>query len=67
MRLLRHKKDHVFESVCTFFDRDKRRCTVYEARPAVCREYPDTSRCGYYEFLRFERVQQGDEEWIALT
>jgi len=42
-------------------------CTIYEARPGVCRKYPDSNRCGYYEFLKFEREQQGDEEMVALT
>jgi len=63
-RILRHHRDHIFESVCRFFDSDTRRCTVYQARPTVCRQYPHTSRCGYYEFLRFEREQQGDDEFI---
>jgi uncharacterized protein len=67
VRLLRHKKDTVFATVCTFFDQDKRRCTVYEARPGVCREYPDSRHCGYYEFLKFERAHQDDPDFIALT
>jgi Fe-S-cluster containining protein len=67
IRMLRHRKDHIFESACMLFDQDKRRCTVYEARPGVCRAYPDTSRCGYYDFLTFEREQQGDPEYIAQT
>jgi hypothetical protein len=33
----------------------------------VCREYPDAKRCGYYEFLEFEREQQGDDKFIATT
>jgi Fe-S-cluster containining protein len=66
-RLLRQKKDKVFDAVCTFFDVDERRCTVYESRPAVCRGYPDSPRCGYYEFLKFERAHQDDPEFIALT
>ena len=66
-RLLRHHKDTVFESVCMMLDQKTRRCTVYEARPAVCRGYPDSPRCGYYEFLKFERAHQGDPEFIALT
>ena len=66
-QVLRHHKDHIYASVCRFFDRDKRRCTVYEARPGVCRKYPDSARCGYYDFLKFEREQQGDEEMVALT
>jgi Fe-S-cluster containining protein len=63
-QILRHHKDHIYESVCRFFDRDTRRCTVYEARPTVCRQYPQATRCGYYEFLRFEREQQGDDEFV---
>jgi uncharacterized protein len=66
-RQLRHRRDTIFDSTCMFLDQKERRCTVYNARPGVCRKYPDSSRCGYYEFLRFERAQQGDEEWIALT
>ena len=65
--LLRHRKDTIFDSICMFFDQDKRRCTVYHARPGVCRQYPDSSKCGYYEFLKFEREHQGDEEMVALT
>jgi uncharacterized protein len=63
-QLLRHRKDHVYKSTCMFFDQDARRCTVYEARPSVCRTYPDHRVCGYFEFLKFERVQQGDEDFI---
>ena len=67
VRLLRHKKDRIFDSTCMMLDQEKRRCTIYDARPGICRKYPDSSRCGYYEFLKFERAQQGDEEWVALT
>ena len=67
IRMLRHRKDTIFDSTCMLFDQEKRRCTVYEARPGVCRKYPDSARCGYYDFLKFEREQQGDEELVALT
>lgn len=63
-RVLRHRKDHIFKSVCQFLDQEKRRCTIYEARPGVCREYPDSLRCGYYDFLASERRRQDDEEFI---
>jgi Fe-S-cluster containining protein len=63
-RVLRHKKDHIFKKVCQFLDPRTRRCTVYEARPAVCRQYPEGRRCGYYDFLMWERQHQGDEEFI---
>jgi Fe-S-cluster containining protein len=65
--MLRHRKDHIFESTCMLFDQKERRCTVYEARPGVCRQYPDAPRCGYYEFLKFEREQQDDPDFIAKT
>jgi hypothetical protein len=67
IRLLRHRRDTVFATVCAFLDPKSRRCGVYDARPAVCRGYPESSRCGYYEFLRFEREHQDDPEFIALT
>ena len=67
VRILRHKKDTIFDTACMFLDQKTRRCTVYESRPGVCRKFPDGTTCGYYEFLRFERAQQGDPEYIALT
>ena len=67
VRELRHRQDRIFKTVCTFLDQKTRKCTVYEARPGVCRDYPDSPRCGYYEFLKFERAHQGDAEFIALT
>jgi Fe-S-cluster containining protein len=67
IRMLRHRKDKIFDSACMFLDQEKRRCTVYESRPGVCRKYPDSRRCGYYDFLRFEREQQGEDDLVALT
>lgn len=63
-RVLRHRKDEIYGSICRFFDTDLRRCTVYQARPGVCREYPDGKRCGYYDFLKFERKHQDDPDFI---
>lgn len=65
--VLRRKEDEHFGRICRFFDTEARRCTVYEARPSTCREYPTQKRCGYYDFLSFERRQQGDKTWIART
>ncbi len=68
VRALRHKKDGIFKTVCVFLDTKARHCSIYEARPGVCRGYPvDTTRCGYYEFLKFEREQQDDPKFIATT
>lgn len=66
-RVLRHRKDSVFKSACAFLDQEKRSCTVYEARPTICRDFPGGSRCGYYDFLKFERHHQDDPGFIALT
>lgn len=63
-RVLKRVDDAVFEKTCTFLDQKTRRCTVYHARPAVCRSYPGRSRCAYYDLLRFERIQQGDENVV---
>ena len=65
-RILRHRKDDVYGSICRFFDTKLRRCTVYEARPSVCRSHPG-GHCGYYEFLKFEREAQDDPAYIAHT
>ena len=67
VRSLRHQKDEYFGKICTFFDTSKRQCTVYEARPGLCRDYPAEPRCGYFEFLKFEREHQDDPAYIALT
>ena len=66
-RVLRHRKDRHFKSACAFLDQETRRCTVYEARPAICGDFPGGSRCGYYDFLKFERHHQDDPEFIELT
>ena len=65
-QILRHQKDHIYKSICRFFDTDKRCCTIYAARPATCRSYPG-NRCGYYDFLSFERAAQEDKEFISTT
>ena len=65
--VLRHQRDEHFGTVCRFLDVEKRRCTVYEARPAVCRDFPGTVRCGYYDFLKFERRNQEDDEYVSTT
>lgn len=63
-RIMRHRKDTVYGSICRFFDTRERRCTVYTARPQVCREYPNGSKCGYYDFIQFERKHQDDPDFI---
>lgn len=63
---MRRKRDEHFGMVCRFFDTEKRRCSIYEARPSACRTYPG-GRCGYYDFLAAERRRQEDPELVATT
>jgi len=65
--VLRHQDDDIFGTICIFFDTQSRRCTIYDARPGICRDYPGRKRCGYYEFLSFEREAQENPDYIALT
>ena len=65
-RVLRRKKDTIFEEACMFLDRETRGCTIYHGRPGVCREYPARSRCSYYDLLQFERKQQDDPGVVPL-
>ena len=66
-RVLRHTDDEHFTTACMFLDKETRNCTIYEGRPAICREFPTQSRCGYYEFLIWEREVQDDQDWVATT
>jgi hypothetical protein len=66
-RVMRRKQDENFGKICQFFDAALRRCTIYEARPYVCRAFPGDGRCGYYDFLSFERDSQEDPEFISTT
>src|SRR6266702_597015 len=61
LSILRHHRDKLYGSACVFLDSNTRRCTVYEVRPNVCRTYPDRPRCGYFDFLSWERDFQDDE------
>lgn len=66
-RILRRKADPIFGKACKFLDPGTRRCTIYEGRPSVCREFPARARCAYYDLLQFERVQQGDDSVVPLV
>jgi uncharacterized protein len=66
-RVLRRKADPIFGKACKFLNPDTRQCTIYHARPLVCREFPARARCAYYDLLQFERVQQGDDTVLPLV
>lgn len=63
-QILRHRTDDIYNSTCQFLDPELRRCTVYKARPAVCRDFPNGKKCGYYTFIKFERKHQNDDTFI---
>lgn len=66
-RILRRKADPIFGKRCEFLNPDTRRCTVYEARPKACREFPKRVRCAHYDLLTFERKWQEDETVVPLV
>src|SRR5207237_6444897 len=51
-RVLRRTSDPIFGKACKFLDPQTRGCTIYHARPSVCREYPARARCAYYDLLQ---------------
>jgi Fe-S-cluster containining protein len=66
-RVLRRKADPLFGRACQFLNLETRGCSIYHARPKVCREFPLTKRCAYYDLLRFEREQQDDPNTVPLV
>lgn len=66
-RILRRKRDPIFGEACQFLNPETRGCTIYNARPSVCREFPMTKRCAYYDLLQFEREQQNDPDAVPLV
>ena len=66
-RILRQKADPIFGHACKFLNPDTRQCTIYHARPEVCRNFPEHPRCAYYDLLQFERAQQDDVTVVPLV
>lgn len=60
---LRRQHDPLFGEACVFLDLVERRCSVYNARPEVCRVWPRPEhaapgaegRCCFYDTYRFVR------------
>lgn len=66
-RVMRHRFDEIYESACMFLDQGTRRCTVHPSRPKICREFPGTARCHYYDFLQKERDLQDDPHMLVAA
>ena len=64
VRLLRHRKDGVFDSACVFLDQEKRQCTVYDVRPGVCRRL----QLGHLQvFKRFRHPLSSTNDFPGVT
>jgi len=66
-RILRRRADRLFGQACMFLNQDTRKCTIYDARPGTCREFPDDTRCAYFDLIEWERKQQDDPDVIPLV
>lgn len=67
-RVLRRRIDPLLGGrACMFLDPETRGCTIYHARPEVCRDYPGRTRCSYYDLLQFERRTQDEPDVIPLV
>lgn len=68
-RVLKRVPDTLFERTCTFLNQETRLCSIYEARPGTCRNYPVHAgdRCVYYDLLTHERLQQGDPDFVPIV
>lgn len=66
-RILRRRSDRLFGQACMFLNQETRKCTIYNARPDVCREFPDDTRCAYFDLIEWERKQQDDPDVIPLV
>lgn len=73
--VLRRKPDSLLGETCCLFDTEARRCSVYEARPNVCREWPlpqhrlegAEDRCCYFDVYRFAQKEQSAANVLPLV
>lgn len=69
-RVLKRSADPVFGQSCRFQNPETRLCSIYEARPGTCRDWPShgqKDRCVYYDILQFERRQQDDPGYVPIV
>ena len=59
VRKLRHREDKKFNStVCMFLNQKTRQCSIYKARPQICRDHPG-DRCEWYDRKQLESLVAG--------
>ncbi|MBL7989050.1 MAG: YkgJ family cysteine cluster protein [Chlorobi bacterium] len=68
-QVLRRTPDPIFGESCIFQDPAKRLCSIYEARPETCRQWPSHGGggCVYYDVLKFEEHQQGGRDFLPIV
>ena len=59
-----HQDREVGDSTCLAINGG---CGIYHARPAVCREFPTTTRCAYFDLYKFELEQQDDPDTLPIV
>lgn len=65
-RILKRRPDTILGESCRFLDAKTRGCTIYEARPEACREFPTQKRCPYFDLHQFEMRHQDDPTALPL-
>ena len=66
VRRMKQRQDKKFGApVCIFLNQKNRQCSVYKARPKICREYPN-DRCEWYDRSQFEKIANGGKKVIQL-
>lgn len=74
IRLRRKADPATGGDACGLFDTETRRCTVYDARPQVCRAWPDKThqppalqgRCQFYDLMMFVRGENRDPQMVPV-
>jgi Fe-S-cluster containining protein len=66
VRKLKQRHDKKFNSpVCVFLNQKTRNCSIYAARPKICREHPG-DRCEWHDRAQFEKIANGGKKVIRL-
>lgn len=66
VRKLKQREDKkVGAPTCIFLNQKTRQCSVYYARPQICRDHPG-DRCEWYDRQLFESIANGGRRVIQL-
>lgn len=66
VRKLKQRPDKQMKTpVCVFLNQKTRGCSIYEARPQICRDYPG-DRCEWFDRRLFELAAATGKKYIRL-